>query len=64
MAASNAYGKPMKARPGVTGAIKDAVEAVVKSTTPNVMKGEPRKRAYDEAVNSAVRGRQTTDSNN
>lgn len=50
--------------PGFSGAVKDAVKAIADYGTPKVMKGHVRKRAYDDAVNEAVRGRQSTDSNN
>ena len=43
---------------------KKVVAEYIEQGTPSVMKAEPRLRAYDDVVNEAVRGRQSTDSSN
>ena len=43
---------------------KEYGRKLIDKATPSVMKPQVRLKAYDDAVNEAVRGRQTTDSNN
>lgn len=46
------------------GKAKSALAEAIDEGTPPVMKGENRRRTYDDIVNESVRGRQSTDSNN
>lgn len=64
MAESKTTRTKWAASPGVGGAVKDAVAAVIDKATPTVMKGNARKRSYDDAVNGDARARQSTDSHN
>lgn len=43
---------------------KAALAEKIDKGTPKVMKGDYRLRAYDDAVNDAVRGKQSTDDSN
>jgi len=43
---------------------KAAVFSSIDKGTPSVMKGEVRRKAYDDYVDQAAKGRQSTDSNN
>jgi hypothetical protein len=43
---------------------KSALASSIDKGTPSVMKGDTRLRSYDDVVNEAVRGRQSSDSSN